>query len=71
MCCFMSGHSTTLNNVVIIAEREKLREVSPLLKNRHLPNFGYLLIYITIILLRRFYLPQGQNYEKIPSTQPD
>ena len=63
--------SYDIEQVFIIAEREKLREVSPLLKNCHLPNFGYLLIYIAIILLRRFYLPQGQNYEKIPSTQPD
>lgn len=63
--------SYDIEQVFIIAEKEKLREVSPLLKACHLPNFGYLLIYITIILLRRFYLPQGQNYEKIPSTQPD
>ena len=60
-----------IERMFIIAEKEKLREVSSLLKTRHLPNSGYLLIYITIILLRRFYLPQGQNYEKIPSTQPD
>lgn len=63
--------SYDIEQVFIIAEKEKLREVSPLLKTRHLPNFGYLLIYITIILLRRFYLPQGKYYEKIPSTQPD
>jgi len=38
----MSGHSTTLNSVFIIAEREKLREVSPLLKTA---TYQILVIY--------------------------
>jgi len=50
-----------IERMFIIAEKEKLREVSPLLKTY--PH-QILVIYITIILLRRFYLPQGDNTMK-------